>query len=248
MKKPKMDKWGWLLAAAVLAFLSLFVYLTLWSYPTTAAVLLGLSVFCFVRWLLRRKKVARILLTALLCVAIGMVAAAEIPVLVASRGDEEADAPYLVVLGAGLNGSYPSYSLIERLVAAEDYLKAHPDTVAILSGGQGPGEDITEAQGMCNWLVARGIDRTRLVLEERSTSTEENLRLSFDIIRERGDDPAEGVAIVSSEYHLYRAKLMAKKLGATPYGVAGHTTYFTLRANYMLREAFAVWFLWVFGI
>lgn len=248
MKKPKLDKWGWLLAAAVLVFLAAFVYATLWSYPTTAAVLLGLSVFCLARWLFRRKKVARILLTLLLCVSVVMVAAAEIPVIVASRGDEEAEAPYLVVLGAGLNGSYPSLSLIERLVAAEGYLQAHPEAVAILSGGQGPGEDITEAQGMCNWLVARGIDRTRLLLEERSTSTEENLRFSFDIIRARGDDPADGVAIVSSEYHLYRAKLMAEKLGAAPYGVAGKTTYFALQANYMLREAFAVWFLWVFGI
>ena len=138
--------------------------------------------------------------------------------------------------------------MVNRLEAALDYLEAYPDAVAIVSGGQGAGEDVTEASAMHDWLVAHGMPESRIVQEDQSTSTRENLENSFAIIRSRGGDPADGVAVVSSEYHLYRAKQMARALGAKPLGVAAETTLPTMRANYFIREAFAAAYMQVFGV
>ena len=101
---------------------------------------------------------------------------------------------------------------------------------------------------MHDWLVAHGMPESRIVQEDQSTSTRENLENSFAIIRSRGGDPADGVAVVSSEYHLYRAKQMARALGAKPLGVAAETTLPTMRANYFIREAFAAAYMQVFGV
>ena len=87
------------------------------------------------------------------------------------------------------------------------------------------------------WLEGRGIAPERIVKEENSTSTLENLAFSKAIIEALGGDTAEGVAIVTSEYHLYRAKAFASELGLKPYGVAGKTGNIALRVNYFLREA-----------
>ena len=244
-RKPVPRK---LVIGLLLIPLALFFRFVLIGYSTTAYLLLAVAALLLLLHFLRKRKVVTRLLLILTLIAVVVLSAAEIPVIVASRGDKDADADYLVVLGAGVNGTVPSLSLVNRLTAVESYLNSHPDAVAIVSGGQGPCEDITEAQAMYDWLTAQGIDGSRIILEDKATSTKENLQFSFDIIRERGDDPADGVAIVSSEYHLYRAKNMAARMGATPYGVAGRTTIFTLRINYFLREAFAVWYLWVFGM
>ena len=111
----------------------------------------------------------------------------------------------------------------------------------------GPGETVTEAQAMHDWLVAQGIPDERILLEPRATSTQENLAYSFEIIRERGDEPDGKVAIVSSAYHLYRAKLMAEKQGVAAAGVAAPWGYFFVMLNYFIREAFGVTHLWVLG-
>lgn len=153
----------------------------------------------------------------------------------------------IVVLGAGVRGTVPSLSLRERINAAYDYLSSHPDTVAVLSGGQGPGEDITEAACMYRELTNMGIDGTRLLLEENSTSTIENLRFSMDILESHtGSRPAK-IGIVSSEYHLFRATRFAKSLGLESDGIPARTTWFPLRLNYYLREVAAVWKHLVFG-
>ena len=115
-----------------------------------------------------------------------------------------------------------------------------------------PGHDFI---GYLLWLLAvlifafpRLSKTWRIVQEDQSTSTRENLENSFAIIRSRGGDPADGVAVVSSEYHLYRAKQMARALGAKPLGVAAETTLPTMRANYFIREAFAAAYMQVFGV
>ena len=132
--------------------------------------------------------------------------------------------------------------------AALDYLNTYPDAVAIVSGGQGTGEDITEAAAMHAWLTQHGVDESRIVQEPASTSTRSNLENSFAIIRARGGEVADGVAIVTSEYHLYRAKWMAEALGARPLGVAARTGLIPMRVNYFIREAFAAAYLRVAGI
>ena len=124
---------------------------------------------------------------------------------------------------------------------------AHPDALAVVSGGQGEGEDITEAKAMADYLTAHGIDSARIVQEDQSRSTRENLENSFAILRARGYDPANGVGIVTSEYHLYRAKRMVRALGAEPVGIAAETTLPTMRVNYFIREAFAAAYMQLAG-
>ena len=162
----------------------------------------------------------------------------EIPIIDEASGDGDFDADYLIVLGAAVHGDTPSLSLVERLEAAKDYLIKHPDTVVIVSGGQGSGENVSEARAMYEWLCANGIDPVRIIMEDKASSTYENLKFSREIINELSDDAT--VAVVSSEYHLCRAKLIAKTLGMEIHTVAAHTTYFTVMLNYFIREAFGV--------
>lgn len=164
-----------------------------------------------------------------------------------ARTDTGAHPNAIIVLGAGVNGSTPSLSMCNRLDAALDYLGANPDALAVVSGGQGEGEDITEAEAMADYLTAHGIDSARIVQEERSRTTRENLENSFAILRARGYDPADGVGIVTSEYHLCRAKRMARALGAEPVGIAAETTLPSMRINYFIREAFAAAYMQLAG-
>lgn len=154
---------------------------------------------------------------------------------------------YVVVLGAGVRGTTPSLSLQERINAAYDYLTAHPNAVAILSGGQGSGEQITEAACMYRELTGMGIESHRLILEENSTSTLENLRFSLDAAEAATGTRPTKVGIVSSEYHIFRATLFAKTLGLESVGIPAKTTWFSLRLNYYLREIVAVWKYLVLG-
>lgn len=158
-----------------------------------------------------------------------------------------ANCDYIVVLGAGVKGTVPSMSLQERIDAAYDYLTANPNTVAVLSGGQGKGEDITEAACMYRELTEMGIDGDRLLLEENSTSTIENLMFSLDVIEEKTGTRPQTLGIVSSEYHIFRAKLFAKRLGLEPVGIPGKVSWFPLCLNYYPREVIAVWKYFVLG-
>jgi uncharacterized SAM-binding protein YcdF (DUF218 family) len=156
-----------------------------------------------------------------------------------SKNSDGAD--YLIVLGAGLYGSVPSPSLRSRLDETIDYAKNNPNTIIIVSGGQGKGENITEAKAMHTYLVARGIDGDRIIEEDKATSTVENIRFSFDII----DSHWEGagvpkIAILSNEYHLYRASMIAKHEDRLIALVAAETPMFSLKITYYVREYFAL--------
>ncbi|MDO4816165.1 MAG: YdcF family protein [Bacillota bacterium] len=189
----------------------------------------------------------RMVICIILAICLAYFVIIEIPIIGASSGDKDFEADYIIVLGALVRGKEPSLSMIERTQAALDYMNKHPDTMVIVSGGQGDMEDISEAEAMYRWLVDNGADESRILLEDKSTSTLENLTFSFDIIRQRGDDPAEATAVVTSEYHIYRAKLLGRDLGVELGGISAHTTYFSVRVNYYIREAFGVTYKWLFS-
>ena len=186
-------------------------------------------------------------LVVLVCLGLAWFCFVESFVIRSARTDRDPERPYLIVLGAAVYGDRPSLTLVRRLEGALSYLNAYPDSVAIVSGGMGPGETVTEAEAMRDWLVSRGVAKERILLEDRAASTRENLDFSFAIIRERGDEPDGNVAIVSSAYHLYRAKAMAHLAGVEAAGVAAPWGYFFVMLNYFIREAFGVTHLWVFG-
>ena len=212
--------WGYiLLFIAALLVLHRYLPAALWRI-VVVLVCIGLAYFCFVEYFIIKN----------------------------ARTDRDAGRDYLIVLGAAVYKDQPSLTLVRRLEGALQYLNEHPKTIAIVTGGKGTGEEITEAQAMHDWLIARGVAPERIIQEPKAASTMENLQFSFDIIRARGDEPQGKVAIVSSAYHLYRAKLMAQKLGvADAAGVAAPWGYFFVMLNYFIREAFGVTHLWVFG-
>ena len=192
-------------------------------------------------------RILRGIFTSVLIVGILVVSFTEALIIYASFGDLKTEFDYLVVLGAGVHGNTPSLSLRNRIDTAYDYLTEHPDVVAVLSGGQGEGENITEAQCMYSELTARGIDPQRLILEEKATSTWENLRYSLDLVEERTGTRPEKIGVLSSEYHLFRASLFAKECHVGFVGIPAKTTKVSLRINYFLREAAGVWHFLLLG-
>ena len=183
----------------------------------------------------------------LTCIGLVYFCIVEVPIIKNASTDKDDQRPYLIVLGAAVYRDQPSLTLVRRLEGAKDYLDRYPESVAIVSGGMGPGETVTEAKAMHDWLLAHGIPEERILLEDKATSTRENLDFSFAIIRERGDKPDGNVAIVSSAYHLYRAKAMARLQGVEAAGVAAPWGFPLVMLNYFIREAFGVTHLWVFG-
>ncbi len=242
-KKKKRPAWAYVSAA--LATLGCFFRFALRGY-----VYWGYLCFFLIALILAHRFLPVVLwriVLGLTCLGLVYFCIVEIPIIKNARTDPDPERPYLIVLGAAVYGDRPSLTLVRRLEGARDYLLAYPESRAIVSGGMGKGEDITEAEAMRDWLVANGISEDRILLEDRATSTQENLSFSFDIIRSQGDDPDGNVAIVSSAYHLFRAKSMARLQGVEAAGVAAPWGYPMVMLNYFIREAFGVTHLWVFG-
>ena len=144
---------------------------------------------------------------------------------------------YLVVLGARIRGEVPSLTLQYRLDKAYTYLVNNPDTMVIVSGGQGVGESITEAEAMKRYLVKKGIKENRILLEPRARDTDENLRYAFEIMDGQQEDSSS--LVVTSSFHVLRSKMIAKDLGRQVGGIGSKTLPYLI-PTYYLREFFAV--------
>lgn len=199
---------------------------------------------------LRRKKLFRILtgvLTGLLCIGLILAVITGCFVANAAQGNPDVSCQYLIVLGAGVNGTQPSLILSERIQQAYTYLMEHPDVCCIVSGGQGPGEAISEAQCMFDRLTKMGISPDRILLEDQSTSTRENIRYSLDLIEQQFGSRPDTAAVVSNEFHLFRAGLFAQEQDLHMVGIPAQTTWVSLRINYFLREIVAIWYYILLG-
>ncbi|WP_301108704.1 YdcF family protein [Sporosarcina sp.] len=147
---------------------------------------------------------------------------------------------YAVVLGAKVNGETPSLSLRYRLESAAVYAKRYPHVTLVLSGGQGKDEEISEAQAMFQYLIDQGIAKERLIQEDRSTSTYENLQFSKELLPE-----VAGVTIISSDFHLARARFLARQLGWQSDVVAAKTPEI-VKTKVSIRERLALLKTWIF--
>lgn len=138
---------------------------------------------------------------------------------------------YIIVLGAGLQGDQVPPLLAGRIDRGLRLLARNPRARMILSGGQGPGETVPEGRAMAGYAIARGADPARLLVEERSANTEENLRFSRAMMPEK----APRAALVTTSYHVFRALLIARRQRLRCVGYGAKTKwYFTLNA--ILRE------------
>ena len=153
----------------------------------------------------------------------------------------EAGLDYVIVLGAQVKGKEPSKALRLRLKRAEIYLKENPDTRAVLSGGQGDGEEITEAECMYRYLLEAGIEKERILLEDRSTTTMENLKFSAQVITEDGKTDAfqRKIGILSNNFHVYRAMRLGAHMGYENICPIAAESDWQLQIHYLVREFFA---------
>lgn len=145
---------------------------------------------------------------------------------------------FVVVLGAQVHGGGPSLTLKKRLDKTLAFMQEHPDRTVIVSGGQGPDEADTEASVMARYLIEHGADASRIIEEDKASNTRENLLFSAKLAEAAGLDTSR-VLIVTSDFHMCRAKYIARTLSMDPYGQASDTWPWILKVNYTLREVFA---------
>ena len=140
-------------------------------------------------------------------------------------------ADYIVVLGSGIIGERVTPLLAARIERGIELLGYNPGAVLIMSGGQGPGEDIPESQAMAAYAIGKGVGREKIITEEKSVSTQENLLFSKELM----EKPKPRIIIVTTAYHVFRALILAKKQGIKCTGYGSKTKwYFTLNA--LIRE------------
>lgn len=176
-------------------------------------------------------------------------AAVELLILSGMRSPlKEEECDYIIVLGAKVEGTHLTRALRLRLDAAIVYLRRHASSKVIVSGGQGHDEMVTEAFAMGEYLSGHGIGRERILKEERSTTTWENLIFSGKVLEEDQSERSYRtvrVGIVTNNFHMYRAKRLAKRAGyQNVYAVTAPTSR-VMFVNYMTREFFGVLKMWI---
>jgi len=214
----------------------------LWMLPLLGAL-------CLVRYILVRKYVrankplpgpAWLWRTLRACAAAGLALFIAVECMIVGAPMQAAPdgLDYIIILGAKVNGTQPSGALSKRIATAAEYLHRNPDCVAIASGGQGGDEGISEAQCIYEGLLARGIPPQRILLEDRATSTQENIQNSYAIL----PDGQVSIGVVTNSFHIFRAMRIARRHlpdGCSVYGVSAPTSAFMF-PYYALREFLAL--------
>lgn len=129
-------------------------------------------------------------------------------VLYGSYDHVEGEPATMLILGCQVHPWGPSILLRDRLDEALDYLEEHPDMTVIVSGGQGPDEHASEAACMRDYLVQAGVEPARILVEDQSHNTHQNILYSTRLMQEQGVDVEQGVLMVSNGFHLTRARML----------------------------------------
>ena len=208
------------------------------NFGNFLTVILGFVILVIVLAFRKLSKWLKILLITGICIA---VAFSSFLIIYGKNDTPTHDEDAIIVLGAAIHGKTPSLALKKRLDKAAKYLKqTAPNAVIIVSGGKGNGEDITEAEAMQKYLVDNhGIPTERIIKEEKATSTYENFVFSKQILDNyfKGDYTS---CFITSEYHVLRASLCAKKAGITNISHQHSNTNLSYLVSGSLRECFAV--------
>jgi uncharacterized SAM-binding protein YcdF (DUF218 family) len=145
---------------------------------------------------------------------------------------------YLLVLGCGIwPDGRPTLALINRLDKAVEYYAGNPHVKVIVSGGQGPDEPMPEAEAMAEYLIGKGVPETSIIKETRSTSTMENFKFSRELMQPGTEEPVR-LVFITSDFHVLRARILAKRNGFDAYAIPAPTPSVILFNSY-LREFFA---------
>ena len=146
---------------------------------------------------------------------------------------------YIMVPGAGIVRTEPSVTLARRLDVAVEYMHLHPESRVIVSGGHSEGQLASEAQVMAWYLERMGIVPERIMKEENSSNTMENVAFTLDLLEEKKGMPVDQLLIVTSDYHLLRTQLLARRMNCQTRGIRAPSPSGLYR-HYAFREFFAV--------
>jgi uncharacterized SAM-binding protein YcdF (DUF218 family) len=209
---------------------------------TAMTALLGLGLLAWAVWFRRVGRVVAAIAGAVLAVFVGIALfLAGFGNLPTTTYDEDA----VIVLGAAVHGDELSNTLIGRLDAALAYHSQNPHALIVVTGGQGAQENVAEGVAMASYLWDHGVSAEQVIVESRATSTEENFAFSKALL----DTLFSGdyrVAVISDEFHLYRASRLATAAGLKATWLGRATPWYFWPANY-LREDLMVIKLWATG-
>jgi uncharacterized SAM-binding protein YcdF (DUF218 family) len=233
----------------ILGILSLFYYGIIISYAGVGSsfswfwlllgigsILISLILLYLIRHEISIPKLLRTIIITIFIFGFGVFSLIEGTIIVHANQKADPGMDYIIILGAQVRGTRITKTLKKRLDTAVTYLKENSDTVAIVSGGKGMGEDISEAEAMKKYLIEKGISDARIKMEDKSTNTNENIRFSKDII----NNPSAEVAVVTNGFHVYRATEIAKKQGISQIQGLSAPSDKRLLINYYVREFFGV--------
>jgi uncharacterized SAM-binding protein YcdF (DUF218 family) len=187
----------------------------------------------------------KILVSVLVVLAV-FFTAVEIRIVSYGIKEAEKDADYLIVLGSQMKEDGPSMDYRARLESAYEYLVKNPEAKVITTGARGDFEPVSEAKGGADYLIKKGISSDRIIMENKSYDTLQNLSNAYDLIVKDGKDPKEiKTVIVSALYHLYRASYIAEKIGYRNISCKGGHGLLILLPHYYTREFFALIKEWI---
>ncbi len=134
-------------------------------------------------------------------------------VIAGARTDIRGDPQVMVIFGCQVRKDGPSILLRDRLDIALDYLEDHPDMTVVVTGGKGDDEHLSEAQAMYDYLTERGVDGERILMEDRSVNTRENIYYTFELLAANGYDTTAEMLAVSNGFHLARIRMLWDRAG-----------------------------------
>ena len=212
----------------------------LWIWPAGGLLCLAGALFLF----LRRKNMismhlpgaVQAVLWIFIAVVLVVFVVTETRIISGMTAGGEKNLDYVIVLGAQVKKDGPSRALQHRIDKAAKYLKENPNTMAILSGGKGDDEPAAEAKSMAQGLKKLGIDQKRLILEEKSTNTDENFRYSLALIK----DEKKSIGVITSNFHVFRGVGIAKRQTTRKIVGIAAPSHDIMQLHYLVREFFAV--------
>ncbi len=225
----------------------LYIFKVMWIAFSIPILIFGSIILCYY-FLKKRKKESKFffktykVIKILLCILVTCFIAIESVIIGYPKYNDKKD-DYIIVLGAGLdNGKTPNLILSERLDAAIKSEEENPEQYIVVSGGQGDDEEVPEAQAMSEYLQEKGISKDKIILEDKSRDTNENLKFSKEKIEEHSSKPISEVSvkIVTTDYHAFRSSILAKKNGYENFDNYSSTMVWYFIPSTYIREAVAI--------
>ncbi len=216
----------------IIFYQSFFIYLAILGY-----LFLGIYLKTKNKVLKNILNVGIIIGVSIFCFSLGTI----INDIISNNKENNIKNNYVIILGGSLKKDKPKASLRARLDRGYEYYKEHPNTIFVVTGGQGTDEEISESRAMKIYLEEKGIPSFNIIEEDKSTSTYENLKYSKAFIPE-----GEEIGIITNDYHVYRTKKVGAKQNLSLNGIYAKTPLWSLVSGYT-RESIALVYYKMFG-